>query len=918
MDRRTVLIGGMAVVSAWNSDLSALSLGNRALADAVATADIRPTIDSLTCEYALNPLGIEAARPRLSWMLRSARRGERQIAYRVEAASSVQGLHNGHANLWDSGKVPSSQSIQVRYDGTALASRQRCYWRVTVWNQDGRPSTSEERAFWEMGLLSPDDWTARWIGFPGGWPGRALYFRGEFGLDKPVQKARAYVSGLGYYEFSVNGHSLDERKLDPGWTDYTKRIQYATFDIIDFLRPGENVFAAVVGRGWYGDPIFLLQAEIEYTDGSRQLLRTLHDINHPDLHWQITSGPVVANSIYDGEIYDARLEKTGWNLPGKAAFDVSDRREGWVTANAVSSPGGRLVSEQQEPIKVVDTLKPQAATMLAPGIQVFDAGHNMAGWARIRLRGATGQRIVLKFAETLLDNGTVNQANLRKADATDEYICKDGDEVVWEPQFTYHGFRYMQVEGYPGKLGTEDILFRQVRSSVGQSGSFQCSEPLINQIQEMVYRTESSNLYGVPTDCPQRDERMGWMNDLTVRLEESLYNFQLPRFYRKFLDDVADTQGTDGAIADTAPFRWGTNPADPVSASYLLMGWLLYRHYGDLDVLGRHYRGFKAWVDFLLKHSSGYIVNYGYYGDWSPPAAFGAPFGSPASKDTPIHLMSTGYLFYTAQILSQIATVLNQHADAQNYRALGTAVAQAFNREFWDPSKGGYGANNQAANAFALYLGIVPSDRIGRVVSNLIDDVKAHDYHLTTGNLCTKYLLEALSYHGHADIAYRIATQESYPSWGFMLANGATTLWERWENMTGAEMNSHTHPMMGSVSSCFFKYLAGINVAEGAPGFQEILIRPYFLEDLSWAAASYDSLFGTIRSSWRRLGSSLELELTIPPNTHATIHLPSTSDARISESGKELGFAEGVESVRNDGKIVMVRIQAGTYHFRIA
>jgi alpha-L-rhamnosidase len=872
-------------------------------------------VDNLRCEYAVNPLGIDTPKPRLSWALISDKRGSKQTAYQIEVASSEEGLRVGKIDLWDSGKVASSRSIQVPYDGPPLPSRQRCFWQVRAWDGYGSAATSTTVGSWEMGLLTSEDWKARWLGAPGEWPGRALYFRGTFSAEKPIRRARAYATGLGYYELRVNGKKLGDHKLDPAWTDYTRRIQYSTYDITDLLQHGENVFAAVVGNGWHGNPIFLLQAEITYEDNSTQRIFTDHNISTTAALWRVTSGPILSNSIYGGEIYDARLEKTGWDLPGKLASTIHERTEGWVTPKAVSSPGGVLVAESQDPIKIVESFEPQSKTSPITGVYVFDAGHNLAGWAQLNLTGKPGQRVVLRFAETLLPNGTVNQENLRTAAATDEYVCKGDGEETWEPTFTYHGFRYLQIEGYPGVPEIANITIKAARSSVQPNGRFHCDNHLINQIQQMVWRTEASNLYGVPTDCPQRDERLGWMNDLTVRLEESVYNFHLGRFYTKFLDDVADTQDAHGAIADTAPFRWGNKPADPVSASYLLMGWLLYRHYGDTDVIAKHFDGFKAWVDFLMSRTDGHIVTYGYYGDWSPPAAFGKTPGSPVSKDTPLELMSTGYLYYVATLLSKMAKIVNRSQDAASYAETATKVATAFNLKYWDEAKGGYGANNQSANAFALYIEVVPPERVSRVVTNLVNDVKQQQFHLTTGNLCTKYVLEILTRYGYGDVAFRLASQETYPSWGYMLSNGATTLWERWEDLTGSGMNSHNHPMMGSVSCWFYKYLAGIDLAEDGAGFDNIRIRPYLVAGLSSAEAEYETMYGKVRSSWKKVDSKTEIEVTIPANTVATLYLPAAGKASITEGGHGIAGAEGVTSVSYKDDLAIVKLGSGTYHF---
>ena len=437
-----------------------------------------------------------------------------------------------------------------------------------------------------MALLSPDDWKGEWIGHTGGWPGRALYFRSDVTIRKTVRRARIYVSGLGYYELRLNGQKVGDHVLDPGFTDYSKRVLYATYDVASQLQAGQNTIGVIVGNGWYGLPKILLQCEVNYVDGSHDIIYTHSaSADPPNGPWSVTNGPILANGVYDGETYDARLEKAGWDTPsgtlaqGNADVDSADE---WTTPQSVPAPGGKLVSQTIDPIKIVAAIEPKTMSEPKPGIFVYDIGQNMAGWTQLRVSGDRGARVALRFAESLAEDGTVDQRNLRTAAATDMYILKGGGAESWEPRFTYHGFRYVQLEGFPGKPTLKDLTAKVIRSSVDPSGTIETSSDLINKIQKMVWWTEASNLHSIPTDCPQRDERMGWMNDLTVRSEEAVYNFNMSRFYPKFLHDIRDTQDENGAIADTAPFRWGSRPRPTrsTSASYLLLGLsFLYQHY---------------------------------------------------------------------------------------------------------------------------------------------------------------------------------------------------------------------------------------------------------------------------------------------------------------------------------------------------
>ena len=612
-----------------------------------------------------------------------------------------------------------------------------------------------------------------------------------------------------------------------------------------------------------------------------------------------------------------RLEKAGWDLPHAARRNPANRTEAWQSAHPVEPPGGRLTAQMVEPIKVVETIRPQTVSEPSPGVFVFDTGQKLAGWAELRVTGARGTRVVLRFAENLTGGGTVNQENLRKAAATDVDILKGEGEERWAPRFTRHGFRYIQVEGFPGRPPPGDITVKVVRSAVEPNGVFESSNALVNRIQKMVWWTEASNLHSKPTDCPQRDERMGWMNDMTVRIEQALYNFRMARFYSKFPDDVRDTQDGAGAIADTTPFKWGKRPADPVSASFLLLAWRLYDHYGDTRAMARHFDGFKAWVDYLVNRSDHLIVPYGSWGDRAPPAAFsvkGSVGGSAISGETPLPFMSTGYLYYCARLLSRMAGVLGKKTEQAAYANLAARVAEAFNRKYWDEAAGGYGANNQACNSFALFPGVAPEDRVPRAAGNLVKNVEKHNYHHTTGNLCTKYLLEMLTEHGHADAAWRIAAQETYASWGFMLANGATTVWERWEHLTGGSMNSHNHPMMGFASSWFAKYLGGIRVDPAAPAFQRIRIRPYPVAGLDRVRSEYQSMYGPVRSAWRRAEGRFTMQVSVPVNTSASLYL---AKGKATEGGKPAAEASGVRLVRREADGDVYEIGSGKYEFVI-
>jgi alpha-L-rhamnosidase len=656
-------------------------------------------------------------------------------------------------------------------------------------------------------------------------------------------------------------------------------------------------------------PKLRLQAEITYTDGTKEEVAT-----NSKRDWLVSGGPILKSSIYDGEHYDAREEKPGWDSD-QGSVNSGNRSSRWTTVFGTDSPGGKMESQKLEPIKVMETILPQNISEPAKGIYIIDAGRNMAGWAAIKVTGKRGTEISLKFAESLYKDGTVNQENLMVAEAKDTYVLKGGEEEVWEPSFTYHGFRYIQVEGFPYRPQPGDIRIRIVRSATDQTGKFICSNELLNRIHNMVRLTETSNQHSIPTDCPQRAERMGWLNDLTVRIEQALFNFDLSRFYTKFINDIRNTQGSDGSITDTAPFHWGRRPADPVSASYLLLALKSYEFYGNEEIIRQNYDGLKAWVDFLNSRTENGIVNYSYWGDWSPPVEFAVDSGA-VSKFTPGLFMSTGYLYYCAKIISKMAHIQGEEKDALYYERLAKKTTETFNNKYWNEQTGGYGSNNQACNSFALFLGLVDKEKIPRVVDNLVKDVVNHNYHLTTGNLCTKYLMEMLTEYGYSEVAYKIATQETYPGWGFMLANGATTLWERWEHETGGGMNSHNHPMMGSVDSWFYKYLAGIIPGIEGPGFEKFTIHPYIIQDLNFVEGEYHSVKGLIKSAWRKESGSIYLDIIIPGNSSATVYVPSRNIKSITEDKIPVNQVKEAKFLRTEDNYAVFQVGSGTYHFK--
>ena len=908
------------------------------------------SVANLRCELLEEPRGIHSQRPRFSWVLFHPDRAQFQSAYQILVASSLAALEADRAEMWNSGRAESDTSVNVEYAGRELSSGGIYYWKVRTWDNAGTASPYSDAATFQMGLLRPEDWGADWIGAPEELAGCQPLLRNHFVVDKAVASATAFISGLGYYELRLNGRKVGDHVLDPGWTDYDKRLLYVTYDVRTYLRPGSNAIGVMLGNGWYctprwnGRPKMLLRLQIDFVDGTSAQV-----VSSGNSGWQVLPGPITANSIYDGETYDARLEQPGWDLPA----DAGDAAEApgpdgcgppsWLDALKVEAPAGVLTPQLMEPIKVIEELRPVAVTNPKPGVYVYDIGQNMAGWARLRVAGPRGTSVTMRFAETVYDDGTVNQENLRAAKCIDTYILAGpspesaahytaahqdpsssaplGPLETYAPRFTYHGFRFVQVEGFPGVPDADSITGCVVRSAVDQIGSFECGNPLLNQLHRNIVWTEAGNLHSLPTDCPQRDERMGWLNDMTVRTEEALHNFGMGTFYAKWENDIEDTQDVaTGAIADTAPFLWGNRPADPVCSCFLLLPWFLYLHFGDQEVLKQHYPAMKLWVKCLESKMENGLVGYSHWGDWASPMAYCVPQGTggAVSAITPGKLMSTGFLYYDAVLISRMARALGYAGDEEEYAALAARIGQNFNDAFYDGETGNYASGSQGANTFALFLGLVPEAGRAAVLDNLVRDVvETHQTHLTTGNICTKFIMEVLTDAGHIDVAYAIATQTTYPSWGYMIAQGATTVWERWEYATGGAMNSHSHPMYATVGSWFYKALAGINTDVRGPGFRRMTVKPHFPRALDQVSASLKTVRGLVKSSWER-ADALELTVSIPGNSEAEVWVPGTlAPVSVYESGELLCPNADLRllSVRSEGEYLIFGIGSGDYKF---
>ena len=875
-----------------------------------ALASLSP--DHLRCEYLSDPLGIDSLQPHLSWTLESQQRAQTQAAYQILVASSEAKLKSGTGDLWDSGKVPLDQTLHVLYAGKPLASSQRCFWKVRVWDQDGKTSTWSQPAFWEMGLLSPQDWQGRWIGGTDNTNySPAPMLRRAFTLDGKIKQARAYICGLGYYELHINGRKIGDHLLDPGYTRYDKRDLYATYDVTDALRRGKNALGVILGTGWYNvhtkavwdfhkapwrsAPKLLMQLRVDYADGRTATIVT-------DDRWKASAGPILFDSIYGGETYDARSEKTGWDTT-----DYDDAS--WRPAQQVAAAGGKLAAQMMPPIKADEIIKPARITEPRPGVFVFDMGQNFAGFAELRLRAPAGTRMVMKYGERLDKEGMLDRADIQqhivRVDPsqqyqTDTYVAKSKGLETWHSRFDYHGFQYVEVTGFPGRPALDNLRGVFIHSAIPVAGEFECSNPLLNKIWRAARWSYLSNLQGIPTDCPHR-EKNGWMGDAHLAAEQGLFNYDPVNVYAKWINDIGDEQQQTGKLPGIVPtsgwgYTWGNGPA--WDSAFLLIPFYLYQYCGDTQVLRDHYDGMKCYVDYLSSRATNRIVNIG-LNDW-------APF----KTQTPADITDTAYYYRDAQIVSLAASLTGNDADAHKYANLAAGIKKAFNEKFYHPDTGLYGNGSQTSLGCALYQGLVEPENRPRVLNNLVADVEKQNNHIDTGILGAKYLLNALTENGRADVAYRIASQRDLPSWGWWIEQGATTLWEQWN---GAE--SRNHIMFGDISAWFYKALAGINPDPAAPGFKHIIIRPNIVGNLTSAEATYDSVRGRIVSDWKIKQARFNLTVTIPANTTATVYLPTAAVERITEGGKPAIKARGVKDFRVEAGRTLLGVGSGTYHF---
>ncbi|WP_276354347.1 glycoside hydrolase family 78 protein [Cohnella caldifontis] len=891
-------------------------------------------IRELRCEYKENPVGLDVPRPRFSWKLVSGERAAVQSACQIQVSTDPM---FGREPLWDTGRVDSDQSIHFEYAGPALKPRTRYWYRVRAWNGNGRMSAWSEPAFWETGLRSPEGWQARWIAAglaPPEGEDPCDYVRASFRLrGKPVS-ARIYATARGLYRLYVNGAEADDTRMAPGWTSYGHRLQYQTYDVTGLLSAGDNAIGATLGNGWYAGYLawenkrrvygdersLLLQLHVTYADGSEDTV-----VSAADGRWKAGRGALRMSELYHGETYDARIEPEGWLLPG---FDDS----AWEPVSERDDPFDTLIAQENEPVRVTEVIRPVASLVTPRGELVLDMGQNMVGWMRFTVREAPGAVIRLEHAEVLDRDGNFYTGNMRSARNLITYVCKGGGAETYEPHFSFQGFRYVKITGL---ADTEGLLDRfagcVVHTDLEPAGSFETSDGRLNRLYRNIVWGQRGNFLDVPTDCPQRDERLGWTGDAQVFVRTSTYPYNVAPFFAKWLRDLAADQRPDGGVPFVIPFvpfnvHFDEDDSNHSSAAWgdaaVICPWTMYEVYGDRRLLEEQYPSMKAWIEYIRAQGGNeYLWNTGFhFGDW---LALDGKEGEYIGQ-TPTDLIATAYYAHGTSLLSRAARALGRTEDEQAYRRLHDNVVQHFRLEFVSPN-GRVIAPTQTAYALVLAFDLLEETHRPQAAARLEEMIRKNGYKLTTGFVGTPYLCPVLSRFGYHDAAYRLVMQEEYPSWLYSVKQGATTIWEHWDGIKpdgtfwSDDMNSYNHYAYGSVGEWLFRVAAGIDTAEGFPGYKRIRIAPRFGGGLTFVKAAYESVHGTIRSRWALQGDGrITVEVSIPPNTEAEVELPGATVDGVTESGLPVSRAVGVFGAEAAGGVLRLRVGSGDYRFEFS
>jgi alpha-L-rhamnosidase len=944
------------------------------MASAQARAEsLRPA--RLRCEYREDPQGVDEAAPRLAWIVESSERGDRQTAYHILVASSADRLAADEGDLWDSGRIESDRTIHVEYAGKQLAARQVCHWKVRVWDKDAKPSAWSPAAQWSMGLLG-EPWSARYVSHRDETPvfkdpnghflPAAQQYRREFRIDKPVRRATVYATALGVYELSLNGRRIGDALFAPGWTDYHQRAYYNTYDVTPMVQRGANAVGAWVADGWYSGylgfglltgigterigrdtygktPAFMAQIEIEYQDGTRDTVVT-------DATWKVFGkGPIRQADFLMGEYYDARMETPGWTAPGfddgawpqailaedngSVAATFYEFRNPTETGEKLEvkgrpvdlgfRPPKKLEAFPGVPVRAIEEIRPIAITSPQEGVHIFNLGQNFAGVARLKVKGPAGTVVRMRFGEMLHPDGRLMTENLRKARAHDYYVLAGNPQgETYTPRFTFHGFQYVELTGYPGTPDKDAVTGIVLHSDTPLVSTFECSDPMVNRLFKNIVWTQRANFLDLPTDCPQRDERFGWTGDAQAYVRSATYNADTGAFYTKWLRELMESQRPSGTFPGYAPypFQHGWDFGSAWCDAGVICPWTIWQVYGDTRIIDQCWEPmtrFMAWRQATSRDNLG-VAHGNEWGDWLSQG-----------ENTPLEYVDTVYFAYTAHLMADMARATGRDAEAQQYAELFDRIAKAFNGKYLR-ADGSLAVDTQTAYALALFANLVPRDHRKACGARLAEKIAANGHRMATGFLGTRPLLPVLSSVGQNDLAVRLLQSRSFPSWGYEIEQGATTIWERWDSYTkedgfgrhNAAMNSFSHYAFGAVCEWMFSTLVGIDTEK--PGFGQLVIRPMppspgsnpDHKPIEWVRASYDSIRGPVAVAWKRSDDHFELDVTVPANASATVLLPTSDAARITESGQPLETASAVRLIGTRGDRAALAIASGTYRFK--
>ncbi|UYQ95888.1 glycoside hydrolase family 78 protein [Chitinophaga horti] len=869
-------------------------------------------VQLLRIENLVNPIGLDEQRPAFSWQLVSGKRNTLQTAYEIRTGERIKGV----GPVYSTGKVNSGQSVHVRYDGPALEAGKHYYWQVRVWDNNGQASGWSEPAYWQTGLMQPSAWKASWIT-----PGDtetvqrpSPLMRKTFSTNKRVVSATAYITAHGLYEAQINGQRVGDAYFTPGWTTYQKRLQYQAYDVTKLLKQGANAIGVTLGSGWYRGDIgwhtnvygkdiaLLFQLAIQYADGSSESIVS-------DGSWKSSTGAIRYSELYHGEIIDARLHKKGWD---EAGYNDQD----WTPVKTVDFSKNQLIATYNEPVKKHETFKPVGVIHTPKGELVLDFGQNLAGWVVIKAKGKRGDSIIVSHAEVLDKAGNFYTENLRAAKAKDIYVLADDQEHIFEPHFTWHGFRYVKLEGYPGSIHPDNFTAVALYSAMPETGSFSSSHKLLNQLQHNIEWGLRGNFLDVPTDCPQRDERLGWTGDAQAFFRTASFLRGVDNFFSKWMKDVAAEQTPEGSVPKVVPNMLGPQQGGSGwSDVATIVPWNMYLAYGDKQILEDQYPSMKKWVDFVTSKSPGHLWKDGHhYGDWLFYSVNDDRDGRSAITDR--HLIAQCFYGHSTQLLINAARVLGKNDDVKTYQALLDNIKSAFINEYTTPN-GALVSNTQTAYVLALQFDMLPEQQRAQAADRLVANIKQYRNHLTTGFIGTPYLCHVLSRFGHTDMAYTLLLQESYPSWLYPVKMGATTIWERWDGIKPngtfqeASMNSFNHYAYGAIGDWMYRVMVGLDTEEDGPGYKKITIKPHIGGGLEHASATYQTNYGELAAGWKKSEGQFTLDATIPPNTTATIYLPATPADKVTENGVALSQ----QSV--DGRLI-VKVGSGSYKFVVA